>query len=277
MPQNLNNPLKQFFRRPAVFLQLPSGGRYYNDDVISPTESGELPVFPMTAIDEITARTPDALFNGEGMTQIMKSCVPNILKPWEINNIDLDAILIAIRIASGENNMNMDSECPSCQEVNAYTLDLAKILPQLRCPNFNQPLEISGLKIKFKPLTYKELNQFGIEQFNIQRMFANLDSIEDNEIRSQKSKEALKLVTDTTMKLICTSIEHIDTGSEKVTEKEYILDFLNNCDKNVYVELRDYTAKLREEAQIKPMHITCPSCGNEYEQPFTLNFTDFFE
>lgn len=276
MPQNLNNPLKQFFRRPAVFLQLPSGGRYYNDDVISPTESGELPVFPMTAIDEITARTPDALFNGEGMTQIMKSCVPNILKPWEINNIDLDAILIAIRIASGENNMNMDSECPSCQEVNAYTLDLAKILPQLRCPNFNQPLEISGLKIKFKPLTYKELNQFGVEQFNIQRMFANLDSIEDNEIRSQKSKEALKLVTDTTMKLICTSIEHIDTGSEKVTEKEYILDFLNNCDKNVYVELRDYTAKLREEAQIKPFHTACPNCKHEYDQPYTLNLTDFF-
>lgn len=276
MPTNVNNPLRQFFRRPAVFLQLPSGGKYYSEGVINQTESGELPVFPMTAIDEITARTPDALFNGEGMTQIIKSCIPDILKPWEINNIDLDAVLIAIRVASGESNMNMDSECPNCNEINGYSIELAKILPQLKCPNFERPLENSGLKIKFKPLTYKELNHFGAEQFNIQRMFANIDSIEDNDEKAQKSKEALKAVTDTTMKLICTSIEYVDTGSEKVTDKEFILEFLTNCEKGIYVELRDYTSKLREETQIKPFHTACPNCKHEYDQPFTLNLTDFF-
>ena len=130
--------------------------------------------------------------------------------------------------------------------------------------------------IKFKPLTYKELNHFGTEQFNIQRMFANLDSIEDAEARAQKSKDALKAVTDTTMKLISVSIEYIDIGNQKVTEKEYILEFLNNCEKNIYVVLRDYTAKLREEAQIKPFHTACPNCKNEYDQPYTLNLTDFF-
>jgi len=36
--------------------------------------------------------------DGEGMAQIIQSCVPNILKP-DINNADLDAILIAIRSA----------------------------------------------------------------------------------------------------------------------------------------------------------------------------------
>lgn len=277
MATNLNNPLRQFFRRPAVFLQLPSGGRFYSDDVIKQTETGELPVFPMTAIDEITARTPDALFNGEGMTQIIKSCIPDILKPWEINNIDLDAILIAIRVASGENDMKMDSECPKCNEVNPYAIDLNKILPQLKCPNFDKPLEIVGMKIKFRPLTYKELNQFGIEQFNIQRMFANLDTIEDVDVKRQKSSEALKTVTDVTIKLIATSIQYIEAGGTQVSEKEYILEYLQNCEKNVYTELRDYTTKLREEAQIKPFHTTCPNCKNEYDQPFTLNLTDFFE
>ena len=82
-----NNPLKQFFRRPAVFLTLPSGGKYYVDGVINQTENGELPVYPMTAIDEITARTPDALYNGEAVTQIIRSCIPDILQPWAINKI----------------------------------------------------------------------------------------------------------------------------------------------------------------------------------------------
>jgi hypothetical protein len=272
-----NNPLRQFFRRPSVFLTLPSGGKYYADGVINQTENGELPVYPMTAIDEITARTPDALFNGEAVTQIIQSCVPDVLQPWAINNIDLDAILIAIRSASGDNNMEMDSQCPKCEEVNPYTIDLNNVLPQLRSPDFTKTLDISGLKIKFKPLTYKELNQVGVEQFNIQRTFANIDKIEDDAIRAQKTKEALQVVTNTTMKLVATAIDYIDIGNgTQVTQKDFIMDYLQNCDKNVYVELRDYTAKLREETQIPPLHIQCPNCQNEYDQPFTLNLSDFF-
>lgn len=272
-----NNPLRQFFRRPAVFLTLPSGKKYYAEGVINETENGELPVYPMTAIDEITARTPDALFNGDAVTSIIKSCIPDIIQPWAINNIDLDAILIAIRSASGENEMEMNSECPKCNETSPYTIDLNTILPRLKSPNFDKTLDINGLKIKFRPLTYKELNQVGLEQFNIQRTFANLDSITDDNVRAQKTKEALEIVVNTTMKLVATAIEYIDAGNGTlVTEKDFIIDYLKNCDNNVYIELRDYTAKLREESQIPPLHIQCPNCNNEYDQSFTLNLTDFF-
>jgi hypothetical protein len=271
-----NNPLRQFFRRPAVFLTLPSGGRFYEEGVISPTDTGELPVYPMTAIDEITARTPDALFNGEGMAQIISSCVPNILQPWAINNVDLDAIFIAIRSASGENEMTMDSVCPKCEETNTFTVELNKVLPQLKCPNFEEPLFVNDLKIKFKPLTYKDLNKVSLEQFEIQRMFANLENIEDQTVRNEQTQIALKKVTDTTMRLITHAIEYVEAGNEKVADKEFILEFLTNCDRNVYVEIRDYTTRIREEAQIKPIHAKCSACSNEYDQPFTLNLTDFF-
>lgn len=60
----MNNPLQQYFRRPAIYIKLPSDGRYYSDGILSMPENHELPVYPMTAIDEITAKTPDALFNG---------------------------------------------------------------------------------------------------------------------------------------------------------------------------------------------------------------------
>lgn len=271
-----NNPLRQFFRRPAVYLTLPSGGKFYKEGVIRSTDTQELPVYPMTAIDEITLKTPDALFNGESMMQIVKSCIPDILQPWEINNVDLDAIFIAIRSASGENNMEINSECTNCTEINTYAVELNKILPQLKCPDFSNPLLINGLKITFRPLTYKELNQVGLEQFNVQRMFVEVDNIQDTAEKAEKTKEALKTVTDITMKLVATAIDNIDTGNGIVTEKNYILDFLINCDKNVYTEIRDYTAKLRESVQIKPMRIKCPSCQHEYDQPFTLNMSDFF-
>jgi len=94
------NPLKQYFRRPALYLKLPSGGNNYAPGVIDLPENGDIPVYPMTAIDEITARTPDALFNGTAVHDLMKSCVPAIKQPWSIYSTDLDAILIAIKAAS---------------------------------------------------------------------------------------------------------------------------------------------------------------------------------
>jgi hypothetical protein len=101
------NPLKQYFRRPAVYIKLPSNNKFYKDGVIENTPNGELPVYPMTAIDEITMKTPDALFNGVAMTELIKSCVPNIKDPWAINNVDFDAILIGIKIADGKNEMEV--------------------------------------------------------------------------------------------------------------------------------------------------------------------------
>jgi hypothetical protein len=55
------NPLKAFFRQPAIYLKLPSDGAYWPEDAIEFPANRELPVYPMTAVDEITYRTPDAL------------------------------------------------------------------------------------------------------------------------------------------------------------------------------------------------------------------------
>ena len=67
-----NNPLRQYFRRPAVFIKLPSGVENYPDDIIEKTESGKLPVYPMTAIDEIsTIASP--LNNESGVLVVISS------------------------------------------------------------------------------------------------------------------------------------------------------------------------------------------------------------
>ena len=85
MSMNENNPLRQFFRRPAVHISLPSGGESYGpEDIEWPDEGKELPVYPMTAIDEITTKTPDALFNGEATFSLISSCAPDIGDPREM-------------------------------------------------------------------------------------------------------------------------------------------------------------------------------------------------
>ena len=43
------NPLNKYYRQPAIYITLPTKGRYYSADVYTPTETGEIPVLPMTA------------------------------------------------------------------------------------------------------------------------------------------------------------------------------------------------------------------------------------
>ena len=90
------NPLRKHFRQPAIHLRLPSGGSFYPQGTIIMPANGELPILPMTAVDEITSRTPDALFNGSAVMDIIGSCVPNIRDPWAIPATDITALLIAV-------------------------------------------------------------------------------------------------------------------------------------------------------------------------------------
>lgn len=271
-----NNPLKQYFRRPAVYIKLPSGGKYYPAGVLEVPENGEIPVYPMTAIDEITTKTPDALYNGAAMVELIKSCIPCIKDPWAINSMDLDAVLIGIRAAAGGSELEIESNCPSCEDVAKYGVNLVNMLTLMQAGDYESEFKINDLAIKFRPLNYKEMNEASIGQFEIQRAFIMLEEEKDDELRKQKSQEALKRVTELTIKLLTGAIEYIQTPTIRVDNKEFINDFMHNCDKNMYVAIRDYNAELKSNTEIKPLKIKCIHCSHLYDQPFTLNTSDFF-
>lgn len=272
-----NNPLKQYFRRPSIFLKLPSGGAGYDPTVLQPTETGELPIFPMTAIDEISSKTPDSLYNGTAVADIIKSCVPNIKNPWAISSVDLDAILVAIKIATNGNEMELETNCPSCKEDSSFGLNLSFVLSNFTAGDYNQPLMIDDLRIKFKPLTYKELTTSTTKQVEIQRGFLSLSSMEEGPEKEARSAELLKIISQSTVDVLSNVIEYIATPEVVVQEKAYIQDFLVNVDKRTFELIREASIKLRETTQIKPLHIQCSNCKHEYDQPFTLNISDFFD
>lgn len=275
-----NNPLKQYFRRPALYIELPSGGKGYKEGVINIPESGQLPVYPMTAIDEITARTPDALFNGSAVVDIIKSCIPDILKPWEINSQDLDAILIAIKSAANGNQLEIISVCPSCNEDAKYDVNLTIVLQTLQCANYDKPLSIQELEFKFRPLTYREMQEINTNQFQFQRELLLLND-ENNtmpiEQKNAQTQVIMKNITEITMRTLATTIEYIKTPTSFVDDTNFILDFMRNCDRTIYIKIRDHVSELRASTEIKPLNVKCIHCSHEYKQEFTLNMSDFFE
>ena len=159
MPQT-TNPLKQFFRQPAIYLRLPSEGKYWPEGSLDVPQNGELPVYPMTAIDEITYRTPDALFSGQAVVNVIHSCVPSIKNAWHAPVADLNSILVAIRIASYGHELEIETTCPACKHIESFALDLRNALDQLTMPDFSATVTYGDLEIYFHPMSYEKQNGY---------------------------------------------------------------------------------------------------------------------
>jgi len=280
MTTNQNNPLRQYFRRPSVFISLPSDGKgYAPEDIEFEDENNrELPVYPMTAIDEITTKTPDALFNGSATVEIIKSCIPAIKNPWKVLSCDIDAILIGIKAAGGEDSLTVESKCPKkdCDTTEDYAINLQNLLRSIKSGDYETPYKVGELEIYFKPINYKVMNEISLEQFNIQAKYSRLAEMENNAERIKANQEALRDITEITMDVLTAAIDKIGSPDGDVEEKEHIVDFLKNCDTKTYEGIRDYNADLRAVSTIRSLDMKCATCEHEYKQQFTLNATDFF-
>jgi DNA-directed RNA polymerase subunit RPC12/RpoP len=241
-------------------------------------ENKELPVYPMTAIDEITYRTPDALFNGQAVINVVHSCVPNIKNAWEIPGIDLNAVLIAIRIASYGHEMELATKCPKCETESDFGIDLRMVLDSIREPDYATPIRHGDLEITLMPVSYRNQNQVGLKQYEQQRSVQQIQSdpnLTDDE-KIKRLNETMHLITELTIETLKYSIASIRTPDTLVTEIEFIRDFLVNCDRKLYQEIRDRVIELRNSSELKPFEIACPNCGHKHQQALTLDQAAFF-
>ena len=271
------NPLAKHFRQPAIYIKLPSNGAHNDETSLLPTENGELPVYPMTALDEITYRTADALFNGSAVTNVIKSCIPAFVDPWQVSTADLDTILIAIRIASYGHEMEFTSKCPKCEESNDFGIDLREIMESMTTPDFSTPVTIGDVIIHFKPLSYKEQNDNNTAQFQDQKMLEALpgsDMAEEEKIKLLQ--QAFNNVSLLTLNAIADSISMIQTGDDVVVDKDHIREYIKNCDMKAFSKIREKITHIKEVAEIKPLHVVCNDCKHEYNTPFTMNVANFF-
>lgn len=275
---NPNNPLSQYFRQPAIYIKLPSQGKYYPTGAIDMPQNGELPVYPMTAIDEITYRTPDALFNGQAVVNVIQSCVPNIKDAWAVPATDIDTILVAIRIASYGHNMEFGTTCPSCNHTDDYGVDLRTVLDSIKAPDYTQTIKNGDIEIFFKPMTYKNLTDNNKIQFDEQRIFQGLAVTEGDVDPKQMSalSAALMKMTEMTVTALAQSIMTIKTPSALVAEPEFIDEFMKNCDRATFNRIQEYVIEHKGQAEMQPLNMKCSECQHEYKQNITLDMTSFF-
>ena len=280
-----SNPLQKYYRQPAIYIKLPSGGRYYPKEVFTPTETGEIPILPMTVKDELAFKTPDAMINGQSTVDVIKSCVPNMLDPWKMVNYDTDAVLLAIRIATYGETMDINFRVPVTNEEQSHTLNLPALLEDLgRAEIVDETMTSTKFKIEIEPLTYKSLTKIQIARFEQQKMYGTIDNSTMTDEAKQsafaKSFETLNMVN---FSLLVDSIKSITTPEgNTVVDRAQIIEFCNNADAKTVTEIQEKLSDLRVQAQIPPLRIKTTEdqikkgAPTSFEVPVTFDSSNFF-
>lgn len=278
MQFNSQNPLAKHFRQPKIYLTLPSGGNWY-DGGLNMTETGELPVFSMTARDELRYKTPDALLNGHATVEVIESCIPNITNAWAIPNIDLDAILVAIRIATYGEKLELTTTIPVVNEERTYIADLRVMLDSLLSQKFENIVEFEDFKAEIRPLNYKYSNEISMKTFEEQRIFYLLNKQQmDDADKLTQIQNSFDTLTNMTIELVKRSIVAIKyKDDDPVTNPEFINEFIDNAEKGFYYNIVKHIESQREKFSIKPMVAPVSPDDIEAGAPETVTIPILFD
>jgi bacterioferritin-associated ferredoxin len=275
--QPKNNPLINFYRQPKIYVRLPSKGEFYEPGSLDLSQNGEYPVYAMTAKDELLFKTPDALLNGTSTVELIKSCIPAILNPWVMPNIDLDFALIAIRIATYGDKMDVGTNCPHCDSENNYDMDLTAWFDVFNNFTYNKDIVVDPLTIHVRPYTYKEVTKTALKSMEQQRIFQviNDDTLSD-EIKLEKFGASFLKLTELTVDVIADCITAIDTPDGSVSDKAMIKEFIANCSKDIFQKIQDHVVQMKELIEFKAQNVTCGECSKPFSLPVTMDQSNFF-
>jgi hypothetical protein len=271
------NPLSRYFRQPVIYLKLPSDGKWWSPESLDIPENRELPIYPMTARDEIILKTPDALMNGQGMVDVIQSCIPNIKNAWSCPSVDLDAILIAIRLATYGNNMDFESKCTNCGTKNLHGINLNESLASIKCPDFSNHARYKDLKIQLKPQNYKQISGAGQITYEEQRINSTL--IDQNLPNAEKNSiltESIKRLIDLGIQACSNSTEYIEVNGQQVTNREFIDQFYKNAEAEVIKSLQTKIKEIAERNVMPPFSLKCENCHTVYEAELNFDYSSFF-
>ena len=282
--QNTSNPLQKYFRQPKLHVRLPSGGKYYPPGSLDLPESGEVAIYPLTAKDELLLKTPDSLMNGTATADVIKSCVPQIKQPWYMPSLDVDALIMAIRIATYGENMTITVKVPNVGTEKDFTIDLNSVIAPLMSATYADTIKMDNMTITLRPLMYTEFTKDALRSFEEQRVYnlVNDDTV-PNEEKMERFREAFNRLTDLTVETVAKSIAKIELmDGQVVNDPKHILEFMQNTSKEFYTTILDHITEQRDKFSVKPFVATTTKEEQEkgapetFEVPITFDQSNFF-
>ena len=278
-----SNPLASFMRQPKIFIRLPSQGQFWAPGSLDVTDNGEYPVYSMTAKDELMLKVPDALMNGQAVVSVLEHCIPNIKNAWAAPNLDIDVLLIAIRIATYGQTMDLEFTVPNTKLERAYEVDLTNLLDQISANSYDSICVHNEFQFEIAPGNYKAFTDNALKTFEEQRLFRTIENEDLSEIdKLARFNESFNRLTEINIGTIFNNVKSITIDGETVVNPVHIKEFLDNADTGVYKAILKHVDEQRKKFQIKPFEIRssdeerAAGAPETFLIPFTFDQANFF-
>ena len=273
---NNPNPLSGHFRSPKLYVKIPSDGKFYTSDVVDLPDSGELPIFPMTAKDELIMKNPDALLNGEAITQLISSCVPNVKDVKALVSNDVDVLLVAIQGATHGDDIEVTTKCPKCEESVTGIASVEGAIETMAILDEVYTVSTGDLEIEIKPFRYENTIQAGIASFQSSRSLQAIADIPDDMDKLKVFNDNFMKMADMNYTLIVDAVHSIKLGEEVITDRGHIREFLDNCEAKIGNAIEAQVTEINKIGINKTMQFECEKCEDTFDAPISFDPVNFF-
>jgi len=268
------NPLLAGIKNvPGLSIVLPTKALLYKHGELkeSALKSGELHVFPMSAKDELVLKSPDLLINGEAITRVVTRCAPEVLKPLDLFQPDMDAILIALRISTyGEglriqvDNKYYDAKKKGSQEILEYTVNLKKLLTGGKALTSLSECVVkleTGQKATIQPIRF---------DLGLQISQEDMDSLSeaDDEAKMEMFKKRMQTVEDVLLSMIC----EIDG----ISNREQIKEWFELVPAVIFKTISEKAEEMAVLGPLTEIEIKDPISDQKWKTTVPINPADFF-
>lgn len=255
------NPLLTPLKIPGRVLPLPSAGLFYKSGELSPeTVNGEIQVFPMSGLAEMKFRSPDLLYSGKAVTEVIKECVPSIIKPEKIISKDVDSILAFIRLVTygPEIEIKATHNCEKAKE-HSYQVNIEKII--------NESVQLT--KEKYELFFNITLNNGQICQLTPLTW--------DDAVVIMQVSTMTDVDNEDVKRLYATNITGMIQSIDGVVDREMIYEWSKLAPAPLTKQIQNSVNNgLSEWGTNFETEIICKDCGNKFKVPIDLNPSSFF-
>lgn len=284
-----DNPLSAYFRGAEIHQALPTQGKFFEKGEIDLAINGEVAVLAMTAADEIILKNPDALLNGDALERLFRSCVPAIKAPRKISVPDMDVLLLAIKLASYGDALEISVTCPKCKTESSFDISIRGILSSIEM--VKEEDTVARIKddviVYLRPYDFESKTKLDLAAFEESKLLQHLLGMEaSDEEKAKLFNESFAKIAELNLDLLSHCIRHVQIPDPnkpgqtlQVNNEEHIREFVRNTSKNLIKKITTKLGLLSKSGVEREIDVKCSNeeCNHEWKSQMTFDPSHFFE
>ena len=172
--------------------------------------------------------------------------------------------------------MAVTHTCTNCNTENDYDLELNRVIEHYMNCQYDSRIVLNDLTIQLVPMTYRQSTEFNLKNFRLQQQVAQAEVMDDEKQRQVLVAALFKDLALVQNEIYKITIESVSTGSQVVTERAWILEWLENADRSVFDAIKAKNAQNNDAWTMPKFPVKCDTCGTDANLTIELDQANFF-